>query len=97
MEVFGGELEPDDVMVNINEEITRLKNRHSRLVSFFQSLGIDRTKQRQEYVDKAVQFLEPVDIRDNFKDLLKKFNKSLNIVLPDEAALVVQRRFQPVQ
>ena len=34
MEVFGGELEPDDVMVNINEEITRLKNRHSRLVSF---------------------------------------------------------------
>jgi type I restriction enzyme R subunit len=31
--------------------------------------------------------LEPIDIRDNFKELLKKFNKSLNIVLPDESAL----------
>ncbi len=87
MEVFGGELEPGDVMVNINEEITRLKNRHNRLVAFFQPLGIDRTKNRQAYIDKAVQYLEPVDIRDEFKDLLKKFNKSLNIVLPDEAAL----------
>ncbi len=87
MEVFGGELEPGDVMVNINEEITRLKNRHNRLVAFFQPLGIDRTKSRQSYIDKAVLYLEPVDIRDEFKDLLKKFNKSLNIVLPDEAAL----------
>ena len=87
MEVFGGELEPGDVMVNINEEITRLKNRHSRLVAFFQPLGIDRTQNRQAYIDKAFQYLEPVDIRDEFKDLLKKFNKSLNIVLPDEKAL----------
>jgi len=93
MEVFGGELEPDDVMVNINEEITRLKNRHSRLVAFFQSLGIDRTKNRQAYIDKAVQFLEPIDIRDEFKALLKKFNKSLNIVLPDEAALAYKDDF----
>lgn len=38
-------------------------------------------------MDKAVHYLEPEDIRDNFKELLKKFNKSLNIVLPDEAAL----------
>jgi type I restriction enzyme, R subunit len=87
MEIFSGELEPDDVMVNISEEITKLRLRHNRLVAFFQHLGINRIKQRQEYVDKAVHYLEPVDIRDDFKELLKKFNKSLNIVLPDEAAL----------
>jgi len=75
------------VMVNISEEITKLKLRHNRLVAFFQGLGIDRIKNRQEYVDKAVHYLEPDDIRDNFKELLKKFNKSLNIVLPDESAL----------
>jgi len=87
MEIFSGELEPGDVMVNISEEITKLKLRHNRLVAFFQGLGIDRIKNRQEYVDKAVHYLEPDDIRDNFKELLKKFNKSLNIVLPDESAL----------
>ena len=87
MEIFSGELEPDDVMVNISEEITKLKLRHSRLVAFFQHLGIDRIKKRQEYVDKAVHYIEPVNIRDDFKDLMKKFNKSLNIVLPDESAL----------
>jgi type I restriction enzyme R subunit len=87
MEIFSGELEPGDVMVNISEEITKLRLRHNRLVAFFQGLGIDRIKNRQEYVDKAVHYLEPEDIRDNFKELLKKFNKSLNIVLPDESAL----------
>ncbi|MBT3804996.1 MAG: type I restriction endonuclease subunit R [Desulfobacula sp.] len=87
MEIFSGELEPDDVMVNISEEITKLRLRHNRLVAFFQHLGIDRGKQRQEYVDKAVHYLEPIDVRDNFKEILKKFNKSLNIVLPDESAL----------
>lgn len=87
MEIFNGELEPADVMLSISEEITKLRLRHSRLVAFFQHLGIDRKKQRQDYVDKAVHYLEPIDIRDNFKDLLKKFNKSLNIVLPDESAL----------
>ena len=87
MEIFSGELEPGDVMVNISEEITKLRLRHNRLVDFFQGLGIDRIKNCQEYVDNAVHYLEPEDIRDNFKELLKKFNKSLNIVLPDESAL----------
>lgn len=87
MEIFAGDLEPSDVMVNISEEITRLKLRHNRLVEFFRDLNIDRKQQRQKYIDNAVQYLEPIDIRDSFKDILKKFNKSLNIVLPDEAAL----------
>jgi len=87
MEIFAGDLEPHDVMVNISEEITRLNLRHNRLIDFFRDLNIDRKQQRQQYVDNAVQYLEPVNVRDSFKDLLKKFNKSLNIVLPDTAAL----------
>ena len=93
MEIFNGELEPADVMVNISEEITKLRLRHNRLVAFFQHLGIDRKKQRQDYIDKAVHYLEPEDIRDNFKELLKKFNKSLDIVLPDESALEYKNDF----
>jgi len=87
MEIFAGDLDPHDVMVNISEEVARLRLRHNRLVAFFQGLKVDRIKNRQEYVDRAVHYLEPVDRRDAFKELLKKFNKSLNIVLPDEEAL----------
>ena len=87
MEIFSGDLEPNDVMQNISAEIAKLGMRHQRLVDFFKDLKIDRTKERQKYIDKAVQHLEPIDIRDAFKELMKKFNKSLNIVLPDESAL----------
>jgi type I restriction enzyme R subunit len=87
LKIFSGDLQPQDVMVNISEEITKLKLRHNRLVAFFQDMRIDRKRQRQPYVDGAVQYLEPIDIRDKFKELLKKFNVSLNIVLPDESAL----------
>lgn len=93
MNVFSGELEPEDVMVNTSEEITRLRLRHNRLVAFFQDLKIDREKERQQYVDGAVHYLEPEDIRDAFKEHLKKFNKSLNLVLPDESALEYKNDF----
>lgn len=93
MKIFGGDLDPADVMVNISEEITRLKLRHGRLVAFFDHLNIDRDKNRQDYIDKALQYLAPVDKRDKFKELLKKFNKSLNIVLPDESALAYKSDF----
>ncbi len=87
MEIFSSDLKPDDVMVNISSEAARLQMRHGRLVEFFKGLNTDRKKNRQEYVDKAVHYLEPTDIRDNVKELMTKFNRSLNIVLPDESAL----------
>ena len=87
MEIFSGDLEPNDVMQNISAEIAKLAMRNQRLVDFFKELKIDRIKDRAKYIDKAVQHPEPDDIRDKFKELMKKFNKSLNIVLPDESAL----------
>jgi len=87
MEIFSGDLEPNDVMMNISSEISKLGMRHQRLVDFFKNVKADRKTNRQAYVDKAVHYLEPIDIRDAFKELMKKFNKSLNIVLPDESAL----------
>ncbi|MDM8516345.1 type I restriction endonuclease subunit R [Desulfobacterales bacterium HSG16] len=93
MNAFEDDLAPEDVMGSISEEITRLKLRHNRLTAFFQDLKIDRKKQREIYIEKAVQYLEPEDIRDKFKGLLKKFNQSLNIVLPDESALCYKNDF----
>ncbi len=89
LKIFSGEeeLRPDDIMTNINEEIPRLEANHAKLLDFFKSIRIDRHYNRDGYIDKAICFIEPVDKRDLFKSLLKAFNKSVNIVLPNTKAL----------
>jgi type I restriction enzyme R subunit len=85
--IFSGDLEPGEVMQNIKEEKSRLDLRHSQLVAFFNHIKIDRYNEKQAYIDRAVQYLEPEDLRDEFKELYKKFNKSMDVVLPDAHAL----------
>jgi len=87
LEIFSGELEPNEVMQNLNEEFSRLDLRHDQLVAFFRHIKIDRFKEKDAYINKAVINLEAEDERDEFKDLLKKFNKSMDIVLPNSHAL----------
>ena len=86
LEIFSGDLEPSDVMVDIESEKTTLENRHAKLISYFRSVKKDKKNQRQPFVDTAVKYLEPVDIKDKFKTLLSDFNNSMNIVLPDAFA-----------
>ena len=86
LEIFSGDLEPSDVMVDIAEEKTVLENRHTKLVNYFKRLKIDREQKRQAFIDSAVVFLEPQDIKDRFRELVSDFNKSMNIVLPDPFA-----------
>lgn len=87
LEIFSGDLRPDDILKNINEEYPKLELNHNKLVEFFKPLKVDRVYKRAEYVDKAVQFIEPLDARDKFKELLKAFNKSIAIVLPNTKAM----------
>jgi len=87
IEIFSGDLEPSDVMINIEQEKTILENRHAKMVAFFRDIKIDRSKNRDKYVDACVLYLEPEDRRDSFIDLVKLFNKSMDIVLPDSFAL----------
>jgi type I restriction enzyme R subunit len=87
LEIFSGDLEPNDVMVDIDSEKTILENRHSKLVEFFKVLKIDRESNRDNFVLKAKQYLEPEDRRDKFKQLVNDFNRSMNIVLPDNFAI----------
>lgn len=94
LKIFSGELEPSDVMQNMAEEMSRLDLRHSQLVEFFRHIKVDRNNQKQEYIDKAVQYIEPEDLRDEFKELCKKFNKSLDIVLPNPHALQYEYDFK---
>jgi len=87
LEIFSGDIRPDDILKNINEEYPKLELNHTKLVDFFRPIKPDRHLNRADYVDAAIRFIEPIDKRDNFKELLKHFNKSVAIVLPDVKAM----------
>ncbi|HHB94316.1 MAG TPA: type I restriction endonuclease subunit R, partial [Campylobacterales bacterium] len=87
LEIFSGDLNPSDVMMDIESEKTTLENRHTKLVNHFKSIRKDREKDRDNFITQAIKYLEPIDIKDKFKELLSDFNKSMNIVLPDPYAL----------
>ena len=86
LKIFSGDLETSDVMTDIENEKTILENRHSKMVAFFNDIKIDRFKDRAKFVDECVLYLEPEDLRDKYIDLVKLFNKSMDIVLPDSFA-----------
>lgn len=87
LEIFSGDLRPSDILKNINEEIPKLEANHAKLVDLFKPIRVDRVYKRVEFIDEALRFIEPVDVRDKFKELLKAFNKSMAIVLPNTKAM----------
>jgi type I restriction enzyme R subunit len=94
LEIFSGDIRPDDILKNINEELPRLEMNHTKLIDFFNPMKIDRNYNREEYIDAALLFIEPINKRDDFKALLKDFNKSINIVLPNTKAMKYQGDFK---
>lgn len=94
LEIFSGDVRPDDILRNINEEIPTLALNHAKLTDFFKPMKIDRNYERAQYMDAAIRYIEPLERRDMFKDLLKDFNKSVNIVLPNIAAMPYQKDFK---
>jgi len=94
LEIFSGDLKPSDIMKNLSEELPRLEMNHNKLVSFFKPLGIDRQYQRTQFIDAAIRYIEPINLRDEFKELLKSFNKSVAIVLPNVAARKYEADFK---
>ena len=87
LKIFSGDIRPDDILKNINEELPQLAIHHTKLIDFFKPLRIDRNHERDAYADAAVRYIEPIDKRDEFKLLIKNFNKSINIVLQNTEAM----------
>ncbi|MFC0578382.1 type I restriction endonuclease subunit R [Mesonia mobilis] len=94
MEIFSGDLRPDDILKNLAEELPRLQLNHNKLVEFFRPMRIDRLYEREKYIDAALRYIEPLDKRDEFKVLLKEFNKSIHIVLPNTKAMKYEDDFK---
>lgn len=86
LEIFSGDLEPSDVMVNIAEEKTILENRHTKLINHFKTIKKNRETERDDFILQSISYLKPDDIKDKFKELVSDLNKSMNIVLPDPFA-----------
>lgn len=93
LEIFSGDVRPDDILRNLNDEIPKLALHHGKLLAFSKPLKLDRKYQRTDFVDAFIRFLESLHLRDEFKELLKDFNKSINIVLPNVAAMQYQADF----
>jgi len=94
LEIFSGDIKPEDILKNLNEEIPTLVLNHNKLVDFFKPMKINRNYEREKFIDHAMQFIEPIDKRDEFKILLKQFNKSINIVLPNQKAMKYRSDFK---
>ncbi|WP_338396183.1 type I restriction endonuclease subunit R [Fulvitalea axinellae] len=87
LEIFSGDIGREEVIADFESEFPKLEQRHALLVQRFRAIKTDRNYDRAKYIDEAVRYLEPMDIRDDFKDLLKAFNESMTIVTPHPFAL----------
>lgn len=87
LEIFSGDLKRTDIVKNLSEELPRLEMHHHKLVEFFKPIKLDRKYDREKFMEQAVLYIEPLDLPDQFKELLKAFNTSTSIVLPDTRAM----------
>lgn len=94
LEIFSGDLRPDDILKNLNEELPKLEMNHTKLVNFFGEIHAKFGYKKEIFIEEAIRFIEPLDLRDEFKSLLKDFNKSINIVLPNVKAMKYQTNFK---
>ncbi len=94
LEIFSGDLRRSDILKDISEEFPRLELHHNKLVEFFKPLKIDRSYERDQFMEAAVLYIEPMDLRDQFKEMLKEFNISVSIVLPNTRALRFSKDFK---
>lgn len=94
LDIFSGDLRPDDLLRNLSEEIPQLELNHAKLLAFCKPLKANKAYNREAFIDECIQYIEPFHRRDEFKALLRAFNKSVNIVLPNQAALKYEADFR---
>lgn len=78
--------EPKDVqgaLLEKTDELPRLEHRHRQVMSFF-------AKVKRDDLEACLRVLEPDDKRAEFDSAFKKFAQSMDMVLPDPAALEYQ-------
>lgn len=85
LKIYGGEVQPAQVWEGVESELPKLQATLDRLLNLLPKKH-NPLYQREDYKDDAERFLDPatrLDAVEDFLDLAKRFNRSIDIILPD--------------
>lgn len=85
LKIYGGEVQPTHVWEGVESELPKLQATLDRILKLLPKKH-DPVSQREDYKDDAERFLDPasrLDAVEDFLELAKQFNRSIDIILPD--------------
>ncbi|MBC8752415.1 MULTISPECIES: type I restriction endonuclease subunit R [Paraburkholderia] len=85
LKIYGGEVKPAQVWEGVESELPKLQSTLDRILKLLPRKH-DPVSQREDYKTDAEAFLDPasrLDAVEDFLDLVKQFNRSIDIILPD--------------
>lgn len=85
LKIYGGEVQPSQVWEGVESELPKLQATLDRILGLLPKKH-DPVSHREDYKDDAERFLDPatrLDAVEDFLDLVKRFNRSVDIILPD--------------
>ncbi|MCY1198430.1 type I site-specific deoxyribonuclease, HsdR family [compost metagenome] len=85
LKIYGGEVQPAQVWEGVESELPKLQSTLDRILKLLPKKH-DPVSQREDYKDDAERFLDPssrLDAVEDFLELVKQFNRSIDIILPD--------------
>lgn len=85
LKIYGGEVKPSQVWEGVETELPKLQATLDRILKLLPKKH-DPVAKREEYKTDAECFLDPatrLDMVEEFLDLVKQFNRSVDIILPD--------------
>lgn len=85
LKIYGGEVQPAQVWEGVESELPKLQSTLDRILKLLPKKH-DPVSQREDYKDNAERFLDPdsrLDAVEDFLELVKQFNRSIDIILPD--------------
>ncbi|AXT48855.1 type I restriction endonuclease subunit R [Chromobacterium rhizoryzae] len=85
LKIYGGQVQPIQVWEGVESELPKLQATLDRILKLLPKKH-DPVKQREDYKDDAERYLDPasrLDAVEEFLELVKQFNRSVDIILPD--------------
>lgn len=85
LKIYGGDVQPSQVWEGVESELPKLQSTIDRILKLLPRKH-DPITQREDYKDDAERFLDPtsrLDAVEDFLELSKQFNRSIDIILPD--------------
>lgn len=89
LKIYGGEVKSAQVWEGVESELPKLQATQERILKLLPRKH-DPVSQREDYKNDAEAFLDPVtrlDMVEDFLELVKQFNRSIDIILPDVRGL----------